>query len=201
MTSARLLLAVLLVVSCVATVAQADQLVWTGPIGGPTLVGGEYTYSYQINDWVYDTSRDPYTPAGGPSVNSTQLWAIDVGSTTGDITAVLPSTGWSDALLPSFGGSIPGLAALTNSNVILFYWDGSYTNPEVSSGTPTFSFESPRGPVQNYFALTDGASNTPINDGHIYAPESVPEPGSLALGSVLLLGLGGWRVRRGKRSR
>jgi MYXO-CTERM domain-containing protein len=209
MTRTRLLLTMLLAVSCFLTLtaAQADYLSST-----VTSVPGGYKYTYALQDWTYSYGDG----SGGPT--GTSLWAIDVGTTIADITDVQASNStdpvnstsglwvaatYDSATSPSaLSGS--GLDALSGDNVLVFYWNGE-SNVDYSEtlvNPPWFSFITSRPSALSPYALSDGANpidptpHSSLADAPGEAPATVPEPGSLALGSLLLFALGAWRQRR-----
>ena len=212
MTRTGLLLSVFLAVSCFLTLtaAQADFL-----SSAVMSVAGGYKYTYTLEDWSYRYSGG----SGGPT--ATSLWAIDVGSTIVDITDVQASNSvdpigfnglWVAATYDSATSPSAltgwGLDALSGDNVLVFYWNGELNVDFTSSldpAGPWFSFVSPRPSAQSPYALSDGANpidptpHSSLADAPGEAPASVPEPGSLALGSLLLLALGAWRQRRTER--
>ena len=216
MSRTGLLLTVFLAVSCFLTLTavQADQLSLT--TGKPSYDSGTglWTYSYYIDGWDYS-----YVDGSGwIPYEHTRWWAIDVGSAATDISGVTASNSsnfdlvdgtadgnwWAWTTTAWTPVTEAGLEALEGHNVIEFGWNvpGSQSSDPNATNPPVFSFTTQYSPTSNLWALSDGLDE--LSTGNILGPGdvtggSVPEPGSLALGSLLMLGLGAWRVRRGKR--
>ncbi len=185
-------LVLLLVVAC-ATTAFSDNVVYIGetPSSGMAGWGGSYggysglDYSDSLWDYVYTVETWGGLGAAlfGVQVHSDNLSDIWVVWTGGD--------DWQGAITydPAFdfGGLLPHLG----DSVAVAWWRNGPAPPE----SIIFGFQSSLGPELRPFDLV--GNEEALDTGDVYSTS--PEPGTLALASMLLLGAGVWRRRRRRR--
>ena len=187
---ALVVLSLALAVVSLPSVYAADVLGYVGETTSMTSYQGSL-YSDTMWDYVYNI--DGWNPAG----RGTWVWGIQVAAPVDVQTDVFSPAGWLGHYSSVLGG-VPELSALNGQQVVWWEYLG-----EGGSGSG-FHFRSTLGPAVLMYQggptnNTTHIGNAQTGVGYDLSAASVPEPATLSLASLCLIG-GGWARRRWRKN-